>query len=214
MRIVFVGAPGSGKSTLAAAVFTALKQSGRSAELVDEFIRRDIALHGPMKSIWEQYRTRQHQQELEDCVPAVIDYVICDSGTISPYFYSCLYVDPTDSRQRIVLQDMHRYLINDLYMHRYDLIFYLSRLSLTNFCDGTRYQTMREVDDLDQHMELLFTRIHKVPGVFRIDAPYEKRLEAVMWKILGVAEPELSQSEYANIVLSMCGEAGCRQSFV
>lgn len=207
MRIALVGAPGCGKSTLAAAIFTALKQSGRSAELVDEFIRRDIALHGPMKTIWEQYRTRQHQQELEDSVPDAIDYVICDSGTISPYFYSCLYVDPTDSRQRIVLQDMHRYLINDLYMRRYDLIFYLPRLCPTNLRDGTRYQTEREVDDLDHHMELLFTRIHKVPGVFRIDAPFERRLEAVMWKILGVAEPELPQPEYVATIRSMCGEA-------
>lgn len=74
MKIVFVGAPGSGKTTLTAAVFAALKESGRRTELVSEWIRTDIALSGPMTSIWEQYRTRRHQEELEAAVPKEIDH--------------------------------------------------------------------------------------------------------------------------------------------
>jgi hypothetical protein len=192
MRILFVGTPGCGKSVLSSQVFAALKQSGRKAELVQEWIRSDIAKNGPMTSIWEQYRTGQYQRELEDAVPAEIDYVVCDSGTLSPYFYATLYADPSDPRQRLVLQDMHKYLIDDLYLKRYDLIFYLPRLMPTDLGDGTRYQTEREIAILDQHMELLFTKLHRLPQVHRVNGALNDRLEEVMWKILGVGERELS----------------------
>jgi hypothetical protein len=201
MRIVFVGAPGAGKSTLVTSVYAALKQAGRSAELVDEWVRRDIQLAGAMTSIWEQYRTRMYQKELEDAVPIATKYVICDSGTISPYFYSCLYADPTDSRQRLVLQDMHKYLIDDLYLKRYDLIFYVPLLQPSNLNDGTRYQTERQIAILDDHMAMLFTKIHHLPQVHRVNGWFDKRLEEVMWKILGVGEPDLSPAALTKNVL-------------
>lgn len=186
MKIVFVGAPGCGKSVLSTQVFAALKQAGRQTELICEWIRGDIALHGPMTSIWEQYRTRQYQQELEDAVPDNIKYVICDSGTISPYFYACLYANPADSRQRIVLQDMHKYLLNDLFLRRYDFIFYLPILMATDLQDGIRYQSVQEVSVLDQHMNLVFTQIHRLPEVHRVNSSLDRRFEEIMWKILGV----------------------------
>jgi hypothetical protein len=203
MRIVFVGAPGSGKSTLTTSVFSALKQAGRNAELVQEWIRSDIALLGPMTSIWEQYRTRQYQKELEDAVPDNVKYAVCDSGTLSPYFYAVLYSDPTDPRQRIVLQDMYKYLIDDLYLGRYDLIFYLPCLMPTDLNDGTRYQSARQIDILNQHMEIFFTKIHRLPQVHRVNNCLEHRLEEVMWRILGVAEPEQSPANLRQSVLAM-----------
>src|ERR1051326_1126376 len=105
MRVVFIGTAGCGKSTLSSQVFSALKQAGRRVEHIHEFVRYDIHANGPMTSIWEQYRTRQYQKELEDAVPDGADYVICDSGTLTPYFYACLYADPNDARQRLVLHD-------------------------------------------------------------------------------------------------------------
>lgn len=179
-RIAFIGACGSGKSTLAAKVFTSLKECRVNVELVDEFIRRDIQLYGPMKSIWEQFRTRQSQQELEDAVPAVVHTVIVDSETLTPYFYACLYADHVDARQRLVLQDMHRYLLNDLYMKRYDLIFYLTPIPGADLNDGTRFQSDDEVSILDQHMDLVFNKLFRIGNAHRIDGEVSLRLDKVM----------------------------------
>ena len=190
MRILFVGAPGSGKSTLAAAVFAALKQAGRSAEHCHEWIRHDIQKYGSMTSIWEQYRTRQYQKDLEDAVPSDVRYVICDSGTLSPYFYAHLYSDPTDPRQRLVLQDMYKYFLDDLYLKRYDLIFYLPEPMASELSDGTRYQTDDEMATLRQHMSLIYNKIHRLPYIHVVTALPGSRVEEVMWKILGTGEPE------------------------
>ena len=187
-RIVFIGAAGCGKTTLATSVFAALKQAGRNVEHVHEFIRHDINANGPMTSIWEQYRTRQFQKELEDAVPNAANYVICDSGTLTPYFYAVLYSDPSEPRQRLVLQDMYRYLLDDLYLKRYDLIFYIPLLGNDIPNDGTRYQTEREIKVLNEHMRLVFTQLHRLPNVHTVESSFELRLEEVMWKILGACD--------------------------
>ena len=179
-KIVFVGAPGSGKSTLAAQIFTALKIRGHNTELVDEFIRRDLQMHGAMTSIWEQYRTRCRQEEIEDAVPEMVEYLVADSGTISPYFYAVHYADPTDKRQRLVLQDMHRYLIDDLYLRRYDHIFYLPVFWTEDKQDGTRFQTDDEIKTLDEHMKMIFTKLFRSCSVHHVDVPYADRFDEVM----------------------------------
>jgi nicotinamide riboside kinase len=191
MRVAFIGAAGSGKSSLSTQVYSALKQAGRKVEYVHEWIRHDIMSHGPMKSIWEQYRTRQYQKELEDAVPSAAEYVICDSGTLPPYFYAVLYCDPSDPRQRLVLQDMYKYLLDDLFMKRYDLIFYLPRIPGVDFQDGTRYQTEQELKTLDDHMALMFTKLHALPNVHWVQQGFEHRFNEVMWKILGTDTIEL-----------------------
>lgn len=185
MKIVFIGTAGSGKSTLAAQVFSELKKQGHRAESIHEFVRYDINLHGPMTSIWEQYRTRQYQKELEDSVPSTAKYVICDSGTLTPYFYAVLYAEPSDPRQRLVLHDMYRYLLDDLYLKRYDLIFYVPRIKGPDLKDGTRYQSDDQIDVLDQHMDLIFTKLHKLPCIHRVESAFDQRVDEVMIKILG-----------------------------
>lgn len=200
MRIAFIGTAGCGKSTLSSQVYGALKQAGRSVEHVHEFIRHDIHANGPMTSIWEQYRTRQYQKELEDAVPDVADYVIIDSGTLTPYFYAVLYADPSDPRQRLVLHDMYKYLLDDLYLKRYDLIFYIPLIGEPNVHDGTRYQSEQEIRVLDQHMNLMFTKLHRV-NVHWIQSGFELRFEEAMWRILGADCAQLltPTQEVANI---------------
>jgi nicotinamide riboside kinase len=203
MRIVFVGAPTSGKSTLATQVFAALKQAGRSTELVPEWIRGEIAKNGPMTSIWEQYRTRLYQQEIEDAVPADIKFIVCDSGTISPYFYACLYADPSDRRQRLVLQDMHRFLVNDLFLGRYDLIFLLPPIANASIADGVRFQDQTQIRLIDDHMDVLFTKVFRLPQIHKVASGPNSRLEEVMWKILGAAHPELAASGLRHQVIPL-----------
>lgn len=187
-RIVFIGAAGCGKTTLATSVFAALKQAGRRVEHVHEFIRHDIHANGPMMSIWEQYRTRQFQKELEDAVPDQADYVICDSGTLTPYFYAVLYANANEPRQRLVLQDMYKYLLDDLYLRRYDLVFYLPILGNANLNDGTRYQSDLEIKVLNEHMRLVLTQLHRLTNVHTVESSFELRLEEVMWKIVGACD--------------------------
>jgi nicotinamide riboside kinase len=179
-KIAFVGPPGSGKSTLAADVYTFLKQRHQNVEIVPEWIRYDIQAHGAMESIWEQYRTRQNQKDLEDAVPDTVDTVICDSATLTPYFYACLYCKHAEPRQRLVMQDMYRYLLDDLYGRRYDLVFYLPSVPGTDIEDGTRYQTAEEVRILERHMELAFCDVFRVGNVHRIDGPFAERLTKVV----------------------------------
>jgi nicotinamide riboside kinase len=179
-RIVFIGAAGCGKSTLATDVFSKLKQQSFNVDMVTEWIRGEINARGPMQSIWEQYRTRNHQKELEDAIPDAVELSIVDSGTLTPYFYSTLYADGKNARERLVLQDMYRYLMDDLYLGRYDLIFYLPRTRGVDTNDGTRFQAENDLDHLDEHMRLVFTRIYKGNNVHVIDEPFGSRCEKVL----------------------------------
>ena len=189
--IAFVGAPASGKSTLASMVYNDMKLSGVNVELVPEFIRYDIHAHGPMKSIWEQYRTRQHQRDIEDAIPQSAEYAVIDSSTLLPFFYACLYADQADARQRLVLHDMYRYMLDDLYLKRYHAVFYLPVIDLPslNFEDGVRFQDADEIATLDTHMNLAFTKLYRPGNIFQIDGPYGDRLGKVN-EILGNLKAE------------------------
>lgn len=187
-KICVIGNAGSGKTTLVSNLFRYLKENGKNAEMVSEFIRTDIQANGPMTSVWEQYRTRENQKSIEDAVPQV-DYLIVDSGTLTPYFYACLYYDKTDVRQRLVLQDMYKYLVNDLMMKRYSHVLFLPRdqTYATNkniLSDGTRYQTDVEIEQLESHMSLYFNTVFKLDNVFTLNSPLAKRLDEAVSIIL------------------------------
>lgn len=184
-RICFIGNAGSGKSTLAADLYVNLKKTGANAELVPEFIRTDIQLNGPMKDIWEQYRTRAGQKEIEDAIPGTVEYLVTDSGVLTPYFYACLYANNNDPRQRLVLQDMYRYFLNDLYLKRYDFIFFLPMKETYArnpriLDDGTRFQSKEEILTLEEHMGLMLGKLHKVENIYVLDSPLDERLPTVM----------------------------------
>ena len=142
-----------------------------------------------MESIWEQYRTLHHQRTLEDAVPDTVDWVITDSGCLTPYFYSCLYASKANERERLVLADMFKFLIDDLFQKRYDYVFFLpgkeiydnAKNKITD--DGTRYQSNEELNILDDHMKLVFTRMFNVDNVINLDCPLVDRADTVM-KIL------------------------------
>lgn len=156
---------------------------------------------GCMNSIWEQYRTRQHQKELEEAVPKDVKYVIVDGGLLLPYFYAVQYSDPNDPRERLVLRDLYHYFLDDIFLKRYDLIFYLPVSPGVPFQDGTRYQTENEIRTLDAHMRLMFTKLHNLPNIHEVQAGFDKRFEEVMWKILGV--DFLTSKEYEDRVLKL-----------
>jgi nicotinamide riboside kinase len=190
-RVVFIGAAGSGKSTLAAQLFAEMKRRHLNAELVPEWIRADLWSHGPMTTIWEQYRTLGHQRAVEDAVPPNVEWVITDSGTLTPIFYASIYIDHNEPRQRLVLQDMHRFLLDDLYARRYSHVFYIPMMETYRanpdiLDDGTRFQTPEQIETIEMHMNLVFDRLYKLDNIYALRSPLEQRLGEVM-EILKVA---------------------------
>ena len=195
-KITLVGSAGAGKSTLAHGIFTSLKKKNINVEIAHEFIRGEVQRNGPMQSIWEQYRTRSHQKEIEDAIPQSVDVMISDCGTLSMYFYAVNYFKNNNPRDRLVLQDMYKYLIDDIYLKRYDLIFYLpATKGLIE--DGTRFQTLEDVNNIDAHMRMVFTTLHKTEGTHCIDGPLDDRHDLVM-KIIENNIASSHQNTYNN----------------
>ena len=187
-KIVFVGGPGSGKSTISAEVFVELKKRGANVELVTEWIRQDLWINGPMTTIWEQFRTYAKQREIEDSVPTTVDWVVTDSGTLTPYFYAIEYCDQKDPRQRLVLHEMYNRLVTDIFTNRYTHIFYLPttetyKRNSNILSDGTRFQTLEQVNKLDQNMRITFCEMIKNDSVYTVDVPLEERSQFVLDKL-------------------------------
>jgi thymidylate kinase len=187
-KIVFVGGPGSGKSTISAEVFVELKKRGANVELVTEWIRQDLWINGPMTTIWEQFRTYARQREIEDSVPTNVDWVVTDSGTLTPYFYAIEYCDQKDPRQRLVLHEMYNRLVTDIFANRYSHIFYLPttetyKRNSNILSDGTRFQTLEQVNKLDQNMRITFCEMIKNDSVYTVDVPLEERSQFVLDKL-------------------------------
>jgi nicotinamide riboside kinase len=186
-KISFIGPAGCGKSTLSSDVYVQIKKKGFNAELVNEAVRFDIHQNGPATSIWEQYRIWNNQRVIEDAVPIKVDFVITDSGCLTPYFYACLYTKTANERERLVLADMFKFFIDDLYKKRYDHIFFLpGKLTKeqtgvdTLINDGTRFQSAEELDILDHYMTLVFTKMFHVDNIHILNVPLDERTDAVL----------------------------------
>jgi hypothetical protein len=189
-KIAFVGGPGSGKSTLAAEAFTAFKKLGKNVEMVSEWIRKDIARNGPMVTVFEQARTLMYHREEESDFPPQVEYVLVDSGCLTPYFYTAIYAEKDHVKHRLPIQDMYRYLLDDLYRKRYEHIFFVPRAFTdaagATFDDGTRYQTKTETDLLERFMRLIFLEVHRMDNIHELDCPLSERISRVVGTVLGI----------------------------
>lgn len=189
-KICLIGNAGSGKSTLSAELFVTMKKLNSNVELVFEWVRGDIQTNGPMSDIWEQYRICNNQRAIEDAIPDNVEYSIIDSGTLTAYFYAVLYSDNTKARHRLVMQDMYKSFLDDLYLRRYDYILFLPNTETYKanseiLDDGTRYQTQEQINILEEHMNLMFTKLHKLDNVHVLSGPLSTRCEQAMAIILG-----------------------------
>lgn len=189
-RIVFIGAPGCGKSTVSAELFVALKKLGKNAELVPEWVRRDIMKHGSMTNVFEQYRYLMHNKKEEDFFPTNVEYIIQDGGILLGYFYAAVYSTKKDKKERLVLQDLYDALLDTLYSGQYDYIYFLPNdkviSSGANIDDGTRYQTPHETQVLESYMWLIFTEIHRMDSVRVLDCTLDQRVPTILGN-LGLA---------------------------
>lgn len=188
-KIALIGGPGSGKSTTTAEIFVAFKKMGHNVEFVPEWIRRDIAINGPMETVWEQYRTFINHREAEEHFSPKVEYLVIDSGCLTPYFYTALYASKNNQRERLAVQDMHESFVNILYQRHYDHIFFLPRFRTDelgiSFQDGVRYQTDAEISALESYMTLVFTRIYKMDNIHVLDCPLRDRVPTVLRTVGG-----------------------------
>lgn len=184
-KIIFVGPPGSGKSTLISEVFCKLKIKGYTSEIVAEFARQYIQEYGPPSSIFEQLLISREQDKRERNINQSIDYLLIDAGALSSYFYVSLYANYQDKKHRLVVNTIYERFLDDLYSQKYNYVFFLPTLetyktnpSILN--DGTRFQTPDEINTLECHMLLMFTRLHRQNNIYTITCPLEDRANQVL----------------------------------
>lgn len=191
-KICIIGSPGCGKSTLTADIFVAFKKLGYNTELVPEWIRKDISRNGVMESVWEQFRTLDWHRREEESFPPEVQYLLVDSGVLTPYFYSALYAKKNNPRERLVIQDMHAALLDDLYNRRYDHIFFVPRFRTDqaglSFQDGVRFQKGDETEILESYMTLMFTKVHRLDNIHILDCELRYRVGEIVRTILGEEE--------------------------
>jgi nicotinamide riboside kinase len=194
-KICLIGSPGCGKSTLAAELFVTLKKMGKNTELVPEWVRRSIQIHGPMTNVLEQYRTLLHHRKAEEYLPPEVEYAIIDSGTVSMYFYAAVYSKKQDQKERLVVQDMYEALLDDLYSKRYDWIYFLPRAPVDAtgaiIQDGVRYQSQDDLQVLEDYMSLLFTKIHNIDNIKVLDCLLGQRVDLIINDLLHPARIDM-----------------------
>ena len=86
-RINFYGGPGTGKSTMAAKTFSWLREQGRSAELVREWIKRWVYRGRRMESFDAVYVFAQQLHAEDRLLQAGVEIVVTDS----PLLLQCVY---------------------------------------------------------------------------------------------------------------------------
>lgn len=183
-RIVFIGAPGCGKSTIAAELFIALKKMGKNTELIPEWCRRDIMMNGGMEHILEQYRYMVHNLTEENHFPDNVEYLVQDGGRITGYFYAAYYSKGVDKREKLVIQDLYKDLLDMLYDGYFDRIYFLPRAPVIEaggiFKDGTRTQSIEQAEALESYMRTILTDIHKTKAVRIVSGPLDGRLDLIL----------------------------------
>lgn len=188
-KIVFIGNSGVGKTTLTEELSAAFKKMGFNTALVSEWVRGDIVRNGPMENVHEQFRILKNQRDQEDYLPEEVEYAIIDSGCLTGYFYAALYSSKENRRDRLAIVDLYRSMLDDLYIRRYDHIFFIPRKHIrqigAKLNDGVRYQTDEEHDGLEDFMTLFLTRIHRMDNLHVLDCALGDRIRTVTEIVLG-----------------------------
>jgi len=177
-------------------VFVKLKKKKHKVELISEYAREYIQKHGAPESIYEQYSIYTEQKNREQNIPQNIDYVVMDVLPCLSFFYASKYANYDNPRERIVLQDLYKILLDDLVLKRYDYIFFIptnqtySTDAKDILNDGVRYHSEDDISVIEQHMDLMFNKLHNYGNVYRLDCPIEERSKTVMNILLDKKSPE------------------------
>lgn len=128
VRLGITGVPGSGKTTLSRAIASQCRdiKEFSHVELVNEYARRYISKHGPVTSIFEQYRILEKQLEWEDSVcNEHLDLMITDSPVFLGFIYCC-NLPKTNSKEIMFFNDVFKKMVKVNYPKpRYDILLHL-----------------------------------------------------------------------------------------
>ena len=181
-RIAFIGGACSGKTVLAMDATVALKKRGRNVEYIQEWVRGDIAEHGPMEHVNEQYRILAHNLREESKHSSHTEYVLIDGGCLTGYFYTALY--GTAARDRLAISEMYETFVKFLFERRYHLIFVVDRMPVAragvDHRDGIRVQTEEQLAALDEFIKLMLLKVHKMDHHIAVDCALGQRTDFVL----------------------------------
>ena len=141
VKVGLSGCPGSGKTTLSRAIASKCRNINnlKQVELVNEYARRYISKHGPIDSIFEQYRILEKQLEWENSVcNDELDLMITDSPVFLGFIYCC-ELPKGNSKEIMFFNDVFKKMVKVNYPKpRYDIVLHLSPGSHKVIDDGVR----------------------------------------------------------------------------
>lgn len=152
MRINFYGGPGVGKSTLAALTYAHLRQQGRHAELVQEWIKTWAYLGRRARSFDYVYTFANQLHEEDRLLQAGVEIITTDS----PVYLQCMYaswhcVEATNELKQIA----------DRFEAVYPSVnFLVQRPQFAAYEQAGRYEDLDQALRLDTFIEASLRRWH------------------------------------------------------
>ncbi len=147
--------PGCGKSTLAAEVFVALKQQGKSVELVTEYVKRWAWQGHPIKGWEDSLYIFAKQLRAESVLYGKVDFLVTDSplGLCAAYekFYR-----PDQTLVRQTYEQVRKQQAADGVVQNLD--FHLMRQH--KYVPEGRYESEDQARDVDRVIRDLITGFH------------------------------------------------------
>jgi nicotinamide riboside kinase len=142
------GGPGTGKSTSAAYMYYLLKSSGKSAELIREYVK-DWAWEDRKITDYNQMYFLGKQIRKESMVYGKVDWAVTDCPVLISALYSSLYCDSiVEEGVTSGARSFYKKAEKDGYKHYH---IFLKRTKQYN-PDG-RYQTEKEAIEIDNKMK-------------------------------------------------------------
>ena len=142
-RINFFGGACCGKSTTAASVFAELKKNGKSAELVDEYIKFWTYIPRIPKGYDSLYVMAKQIHKEDTILRSGTDFIVSDSPIMLQYFYAVHHKSPSNNAMLEIANDFERcYPSFNIVLERND----------EDYDEHGRYETLEQAKAIDEEL--------------------------------------------------------------